>query len=207
MAKPYTAIEDYGIIGNLNTVALVSKQGSIDFMCFPQFDSPTIFAALLDSEKGGSFAIHPQLKEVTHKQLYLPETAILITRFFSEEGIAEITDFMPIVTDEQNFSIVRKVTTIRGVINYRMECCPRFDYGRAKHTATMEERKVVFSSDGTAIKMQSDYEMQIVDSDVQASFSLAEGKTACFVLEGMKHPSHKEVGLQDYIQESFRTTN
>lgn len=84
MTKPYEAIENYGIIGNLNTVALVSIKGSIDFMCFPQFDSPSLFAALLDVEKGGCFAIHPQLKEATHKQLYLPETAILITRFFSE---------------------------------------------------------------------------------------------------------------------------
>lgn len=207
MTKPYTAIEDYGIIGNLNTIALVSKGGSIDFMCFPQFDSPSLFAALLDSEKGGCFAIHPQLKEVTHKQLYLPETAILISRFFSEEGIAEITDFMPIVTDEQNFSIVRKVTTVRGEIDYKMKCCPRFDYGRAKHSTTMEEGQVVFHSDTFAVKLQSDCELSINDGDVNASFSLAEGETACFILEGMRHPTHQEEKLQDHIQESFRTTH
>jgi GH15 family glucan-1,4-alpha-glucosidase len=207
MTKPFTAIEDYGIIGNLNTVALVSKSGSIDFMCFPQFDSPSLFAALLDNEKGGCFAIHPQLREVTHKQLYLPETAILITRFFSDEGIAEITDFMPIVTDKQNFSIVRKVSTIRGNIAYRMECCPRFDYSRAKHTATMEEEQVLFRSDTIAIKLQSDCELNIHGGDVHASFSLAEGETACFMLEGMRHASVKEEKLQDHIQESFRTTH
>lgn len=207
MIKPYTAIEDYGIIGNLNTVALVSKKGSIDFMCFPQFDSPSIFAALLDREKGGCFAIHPQLAEATHKQLYLPETAILITRFFSEEGIAEITDFMPIVADAQNLSIVRKVTTIRGTIQYAMQCCPRFDYGRAKHDARKEGNTVLFATDNMTLKLQSDFNLHLTGADVTASFALQEGETACFILEGSRQPSSAEEHLQEYILDSFKQTN
>src|SRR5688572_11516497 len=89
--RTYQPIENYGIIGNLKTVALVSLTGSIDFMCFPQFDSPTIFASLLDSKKGGYFSVEPELENYNSKQLYIPGTAILLTRYFSDSGIAELT--------------------------------------------------------------------------------------------------------------------
>ncbi|HET7896723.1 MAG TPA: trehalase-like domain-containing protein, partial [Flavisolibacter sp.] len=83
----YLPIGDYGIIGNLHTTALVSLKGSIDYLCLPRFDSPTVFARLLDAEKGGFFSITPQMTDVVTKQLYLPDTNILVTRFFSDEGI------------------------------------------------------------------------------------------------------------------------
>jgi GH15 family glucan-1,4-alpha-glucosidase len=92
----YQPIENYGIIGDLNTIALVGLTGSIDYMCFPNFDSPSIFAALLDSEKGGEFSITPVFTEMKTKQLYLPDTNVLLTRFLSAEGVGEITDFMPV---------------------------------------------------------------------------------------------------------------
>src|SRR3954453_7394715 len=92
----YQAIENYGVIGDLNTVALVGINGSIDFMCFPNFDSPTIFNALLDEHKGGKFTLEPQYSEMKNKQLYLPDTNVLLTRFLSPEGVCEITDFMPV---------------------------------------------------------------------------------------------------------------
>ena len=87
-------IEDYGLVGNMRSIALVGTHGSIDFFCYPRFDSPTVFAALLDPEKGGYFCIQPELDGESSKQLYLPDTNILVTRFLSEHGIAEITDFM-----------------------------------------------------------------------------------------------------------------
>src|ERR687890_2032228 len=93
---PYQPIENYGIIGDLNTVALVGLNGSIDYMCFPNFDSPTVFAALLDKDKGGSFEIYPVFNELKTKQLYLPDTNVLLTRFLSPEGLGEVTDFMPV---------------------------------------------------------------------------------------------------------------
>jgi len=92
----YQPIENYGVIGDLNTIALVGLNGSIDFMCFPNFDSPTIFAALLDDRRGGRFEISPEFTEMKTKQLYLPDTNILLTRFLSSEGVGEITDFMPV---------------------------------------------------------------------------------------------------------------
>ncbi len=92
----YQPIENYGIIGDLNTIALVGLNGSIDFMCFPDFDSPSIFAALLDADNGGRFEIRPEFSEMKTKQLYLPDTNVLLTRFLSTDGVGEITDFMPV---------------------------------------------------------------------------------------------------------------
>lgn len=105
-SKKYSPIEDYGLIGNLSTTALVSKQGSIDFLPYKRFDSPTIFGALLDKEKGGSFSIGVKGGEVNYKQLYLPDTAILLTRFLTTDGIAELTDFMPLEEEEVQFVLV-----------------------------------------------------------------------------------------------------
>ncbi len=97
----YEPIENYGIIGNLHTVALVSINGSLDFLSFPRFDSPTIFCKLLDAGKGGYFSICPQMKDMVSKQLYLPDTNVLMTRFFADAGIAEVIDFMPITDGEK----------------------------------------------------------------------------------------------------------
>jgi len=96
MEREYLPLENYGVIGNLNTVALISNHGSIDYLCLPRFDSPTTFGALLDKEKGGYFCIQPELDDLSFKQLYLTDTAILVTRFFADEGIAELTDFMAV---------------------------------------------------------------------------------------------------------------
>src|SRR5919202_6923969 len=112
----YQPIENYAIIGDLHTVALVSLNGSIDFMCFPQFDSPTIFCKILDVDKGGSFSITPSMKGILCKQLYLPDTNVLVTRFLAEEGIAEIIDYMPIDKTDLTQAVIRRVSAVRGKI-------------------------------------------------------------------------------------------
>jgi len=106
----FQPIENYGVIGNMRSIALVGMDGSIDFLCYPEFDSPTVFAALLDDKKGGRFQIEPQLANARVRHLYLPETNILLTRFLAEEGVAELTDYMPIEKDgELPNEIVRTV--------------------------------------------------------------------------------------------------
>jgi GH15 family glucan-1,4-alpha-glucosidase len=95
----FAPIENYGVIGDLHTVALVGLDGSIDFMCFPRFDSPTVFAALLDPEKGGRFKLAPTLEGTRRKQLYLPDSNILLTRFLAQDGVAEVPDFMSLPLD------------------------------------------------------------------------------------------------------------
>lgn len=92
----YEPIQDYGIIGDLRTAALVSRKGSIDWLCMPRFDSPSIFAALLDDDKGGRFRISTEADGVTDKQFYWPDTNVLITRHLTPDGVGEITDFMPV---------------------------------------------------------------------------------------------------------------
>src|SRR5215475_2260374 len=106
----FEPIENYGVIGNMQSTALVGMNGSIDFLCYPDFDSPSVFGALLDDKKGGCFEIRPQLSNMRVRQLYLPDTNILLTRFLAEEGVAEIADFMPIEENgEQPNEIVRRV--------------------------------------------------------------------------------------------------
>src|ERR1051326_4575754 len=110
----YKPIENYAVVGDLHTVALVGMDGSIDFMCFPNFDSPTIFAALLDYKRGGSFRLAPQLPTARRKQIYMPDSNILVTRFLAEEGMTEVSDFMSITGSGGGHELVRRAKCIRG---------------------------------------------------------------------------------------------
>src|SRR3989442_8293153 len=142
----FEPIENYGVIGNMRSIALVGVNGSIDFLCYPNFDSPTVFAALLDDERGGCFQIQPQLRERRIRQMYLPDTNILLTRFLADEGVAEVTDYMPIGTDaEQPNEIIRTLSVIRGEIDFKMRCQPRFNYGMCEQAVNIEERNAIFS--------------------------------------------------------------
>src|SRR6202171_1088100 len=115
----FEPIENYGVIGNMRSIALVGVNGSMHFLCYPNFDSPTVFAALRDDERGGCFQIQPQLRERRVRQMYLPDTNILLTRFLAEEGVAELTDYMPIETDgEQPKEIIRTLTVIGGGVDF-----------------------------------------------------------------------------------------
>ncbi len=127
----YLPIAEHGIIGNLHTTALVSVTGSIDFLCLPRFDSPTVFGRLLDADVGGFFSLTCLAEGTQNKQLYLPGTNILITRFLSEQGIAELTDFMPIVAAERDFAIFRRLKGVYGHHRVRINVHPRFGYGKA----------------------------------------------------------------------------
>src|SRR5262245_29639340 len=146
MGSGYQPIEHYGVIGGLHTVALVGKDGSIDFLCLPSLDSPSVFAALLDAERGGRFQIAPQLDDETRKQLYLPDTNVLLTRFLADGGVAEVSDFMPVEDAGVAHNLVRRAKTVRGTVRFRMRCDPRFDYGRATHTVEQRgDREVLFA--------------------------------------------------------------
>ncbi|HEU0212444.1 MAG TPA: trehalase-like domain-containing protein, partial [Jiangellaceae bacterium] len=132
----YPSIADHGMIGDLQSVALVTTDGTIDWFCCPRFDSPSVFASLLDDRRGGRFALAPVAPARSTKQMYMPDTAILVTRFLSESGIAEVVDFMPVdrprvVSDRRR--IVRVVRGIRGEAEFEARVEPRFDYGRQPH--------------------------------------------------------------------------
>jgi GH15 family glucan-1,4-alpha-glucosidase len=114
----YLPIEDYGVIGDLHTVALVGKNGSIDWCCVPSFDAPSVFGALLDARRGGFFRIAPRDSAAANqKQYYLPQTNILVTRFLTADGVGEVTDFMPIEPSTSRTDwhrIMRRVRAVRG---------------------------------------------------------------------------------------------
>ncbi len=125
MQAAYQPIEHYGIIGNMRTAALVGMNGSIDWLCLPHFDSPSVFAAILDDRKGGRFQIAPAGENFRNKQFYWPDTNILVTRFLHTDGIGEIEDYMPLgaVTGSED-QLVRRVRVVRGKVPFRLECTP-----------------------------------------------------------------------------------
>lgn len=173
--KSYSPIEDYGLIGNLNTTALVSKQGSIDFLPFTRFDSPTVFGALLDKNNGGHFSIQVNDGEVNHKQLYLPDTAILLTRYLSDKGIAELTDYMPVAADGRQMVMVRKLKIIKGKHTFRIELKPRFNYGKSGFVAEKNKNSLVIRSDENkkpAFQILSDIDFQPDDNRLFAEINL-----------------------------------
>lgn len=208
--REYQPIENYGVIGDLNTVALVGLDGSIDFMCFPDFDSPSIFAAMLDVKKGGHFLIQAAHGKVKYKQMYLPDTNILLTRHLSFEGVGEITDFMPVAEISSGNSLIRRVHNVRGHTAYCMECCPRFNYARSEHKAVLKSKhEVIFYSQehgGLALRLTSTVPMELKEGDACAEFSLKEGETADFQLEKLDeaHPLRKDIS--QYIDSSLAET-
>jgi GH15 family glucan-1,4-alpha-glucosidase len=197
----FEPIENYGVIGNMRSIALVSVNGSIDFLCYPNFDSPTVFAALLDDEKGGRFQIEPELKNRRVRQLYFPDTNILLTRFLAEEGVAELTDYMPIRNHAaaQPNEIIRRLAVIRGTVDFKMRCQPRFNYARSGHTVNVEDRQAIFSPAGDAGPQLGLYSMVALreeSGDVTSEFRLRAGEKATFVFGGVRAPGHQpEMGF------------
>lgn len=195
-------IEQHGVIGNMRSAALVSTEGDIDFYCFPNFDSPSVFAALLDPKKGGSFRIEPHSGKWRTKQLYLPDTNILVTRFLSEDGLAEITDFMPVMDGaaKRPNRILRNLRVIKGEIKFRLRCAPRFDYARSGHTASIEEREAVFREDAPGTQLLTLYAtvpLRAEAGDAVADFTLACGEKATFTFGSAGEGDEREAGRVD----------
>ena len=187
---PYLPIENYGVIGDLHSVALVGMNGSIDFMCFPNFDSPSIFAALLDDRKGGRFELMPLEREARQKQLYLPDSNILLSRFLFEDGVAEISDFMPVDISRHAHDLVRRAKTIRGEIQYRMRCQPRFDYARVGHRVEKRDGEILFIPESDrlpALRLRSSVPVEIKEGAATAKFTLRADQDASFVQIGRAH--------------------
>ncbi len=193
----YPSISDHGLIGDLQTTALVCTDGTIDFFCCPRFDSPTVFASLLDAEKGGYFRIRPAADNYVTKQLYFPNTAMLMTRFMTPDGVGEVVDFMPVIegapTDRHR--LVRFLRVARGTMQFVAEVQPRFDYGRASHTVDLTDAGAVFrSSNGMELTLHSAGRrarddgagVERAGDGLRATFTMREGESGRgIVLESM----------------------
>lgn len=189
----YLPIEDHGIIGDLHTAALVGLDGTIDWFCAPRFDSPAVFAAILDDEKGGHFQLRPVAAETKSWQYYLPETNVLVTRFTTHAGVAEIVDFMPVQDSRSqrgHHMLIRRVTGIRGAIRMRLECQPRFNYGRDDHRAEFEGDRVMFHSPSQSLEYWSTLEPRIVNGGVAQEFDIVEGHVEYFSLDALAEGTH-----------------
>ena len=131
----YPNISDHGLIGDLQTAALVTTDGVVDWFCCPRFDSPSVFASLLDADHGGYFRVAPDRDDYVSKQLYFPDTAILITRFMTPDGVGEVHDFMPVAgeTATDRHRLVRQLKVVRGTMRFVIDVQPAFDYARRPH--------------------------------------------------------------------------
>ena len=198
----YAPIEDHGIIGDLHSAALVSSNGSIDWYCCPRFDSPSVFAALLDADQGGSFRIGPATQDLRTRQLYLPDTNVLITRFLSSSGVGEVIDFMPIgAVEEDRHRIVRIVQCVRGEMSFRLECDPRFDYGRCGHTLLCDDNGAVFTTEDLTLALDSPVPLETNGGAVRAVFTLLPGERRTFVLERVPDNGHSARPFPDEVSQ------
>lgn len=178
-------IADHGLIGDLRTCALVGADATIDWFCAGRFDSPSVLGALLDPDRGGAWRLAPVDGATTTTQFYLPDSAILVTRFLTEEGVAEVHDFMPVVRahdPEHRQRLTRRVVAVRGVIRIRMALEPRPDYGRCAPRVEEVEGGVLVTGGGVRLGLTSTVDLDTGDGSISADVELASGDEALFVL-------------------------
>jgi GH15 family glucan-1,4-alpha-glucosidase len=181
----YLPISEHGLIGDLHTAALVGTNGTIDWYCCPRFDAPSVFGSLLDADRGGSFELAADVPSRT-KQFYFPDTAILITRFYSEQGVGEVQDFMPIVDDPREarrHRLIRRVVCVRGTLPFRVRVAPRFGYALQPHTLRLHADRAVFESPDLTLTLTGSAPMEADGADVIAQVKLHEGESAVFALD------------------------
>ena len=178
-------ISDHGAIGNLRTLALVARDGTIDFLCWPNLDSPSIFAALLDAEKGGAFEISPQIPDARRLQLYIPESNVLTTRWLGRGQSAQITDLMPLPdAADGSLSLVRRIEVTSGEVTFSLRCWPRFDYARTTPKLTVGDGEVLFEAGGLTLRLAASLQFVEDGDGVAATFTLSAGDRMDVILDG-----------------------
>ncbi|GAC1462644.1 MAG: glycoside hydrolase family 15 protein [Ktedonobacteraceae bacterium] len=211
--QKYLPIEDYALIGNLHTVALVGKNGSIDWCCLPRFDAPSVFGALLDADKAGFFRISPtNMSSIRCQQLYLPETNILLTRFLSTDGVAEVTDFMPIKklgTPEHEHKLIRSVSIVHGSLSFTLVCRPAFNYARDSHYVDVSGEGATFQHQSFHLNLASPIALEPDGrGGVKATFTLHSGQTLHFLLESsQENRSAPQPLSEEAYQTAFHETS
>ncbi|WP_367123798.1 glycoside hydrolase family 15 protein [Streptomyces phytohabitans] len=186
--QPYLPVAEHGLIGDLRTAALVGTDGRVDWFCAPRFDSPSVFGALLDADRGGCWRIDATREVATHQQFYVPDTNILVTRVLTRDGMVELQDFMPVLRardPEHRQRLVRRVSCVRGRMRLRTRITPGFDYARAPHTAVAHGNAVEFRSGDARITVRGTVPLEVVGEPAAAcgEFELRQGEEALFVLE------------------------
>jgi len=205
---PYKNIDNYGVIGDLHTAALVGIDGSIDWCCLPRFDSPSMFGAILDDKKGGAFRIWSTAEGRT-KQMYLPDTNVLVTRFLSTDGVGEVADFMPWHDSSHGAqAIVRIVRCVRGSVPFCLECAPAFDYARQLHELRIDKTGACFTAREATLVLRGTVPFERGDNnEARADFVLHENETQSFVIELAGNGGHKTPpDIAAYAEQVFQET-
>jgi GH15 family glucan-1,4-alpha-glucosidase len=205
----YLPIAEHGLIGNLHTVALVGTNGTIDWYCPGRFDAPSVFASILDDERGGFYALAPNCDDYTTKQLYFPDTNVLITRFFTTDGVAEVQDFMPVSPpgERHRQRLVRRLVAVRGSMPFRIDVQPRFDYGRAEHEVEIREGGLaVFRSRDLTLLLSADGRLERRDRGARCDLVLDAGEVCTFVLEPLEPGDQPQREPDEVIQRLFDQT-
>ncbi|MCW5978388.1 MAG: glycoside hydrolase family 15 protein [Bryobacteraceae bacterium] len=205
----YRPIQDYGIVGDMQTAALVGLNGAIDWFCFPFFDSPSVFAAILDQRRGGSFIIHPVNGDgVTHKQFYMPDSNVLVTRFLSAAGVGELTDFMPVVPlDAPHQRCLVRILKAHGTMTFRVRCRPAFNFARDPHNVELLPDGACFRSPGLSLRLSTHVSLRQEDDGITGEFTLHPQETATFVLRAANESEGCAASLSDaQVEELFERT-
>ena len=202
----YQPIENYGVVGDMHSAALVGMDGSIDWFCFPHFDSPSVFAAILDDKKGGRFKIAPAAGETSRTQLYWPDTNVLITRFFTPDGVGEVIDYMPAYASPNGHGLhqlIRRVNVVRGTMTFRMECSPAFDYARQEHKTEITPQGACFRSSQLNLGLAASVPLKQQDNGAVAEFNLMENQVALFVLREIEPGADRDLSISEAEEENL----
>lgn len=206
MVEAHRPIADHGIVGDLHTVALVARDGTLDYLCWPNLDSPTVFADLLDPGSGGHFSIAPDIDGAHRVQLYVPDTNILLTRWMGEAASAEIVDLLPFTETVPGGvpprGLIRQVTATRGDVTFAMKCMPRFDYARTTPTLQDVDGSIRFVSDDLCLRLFASVPMTADVGEANASVRLSAGETAWFVLCDDDHVRPDDEAIAATIDET-----
>jgi GH15 family glucan-1,4-alpha-glucosidase len=201
----YPPIAEHGLIGDMHTAALVGTDGTIDWFCCPRFDAPSVFASILDADRGGCWRLAPEGGNWKSKQLYLPDTAVLVTRFLGPAGVGEVVDFMPVPRDGR-CRLVRMVSCVRGELVFCTEVRPRFDYGRRAHDVVLSDRGAVFTAGSAGLSLTGTVPLRRDGPDVVARFPLRAGENVTFLLDEVGAAGPIEPGAVQHAQALFEQT-
>jgi GH15 family glucan-1,4-alpha-glucosidase len=205
--QDYLPIEEHAVIGDLRTIALVGTDGTIDWFCPDRFDGSSVFGAILDKERGGRYRIAPATEGWKSRQLYFPDTSVLITRFLGEPGVAEVIDFMPVAQPGAGESrLVRTVLGVRGQVPMRVEVEPAFDYGRRGHKADRAEHGLLFRSQRQSLALSSHVPLEVRNGGAYGEFTLGPDERSTFVLDATHGDEPPRSYSEEEMRESFKDT-
>jgi GH15 family glucan-1,4-alpha-glucosidase len=198
-------IAEHGAVGNMRTIALVAKDGAIDYLCWPYFDSPTVFAALLDPEKGGAFEVAPQIEDARRLQMYIPESNVLVTRWLGTHESAEILDLMPLPkSDKEPSSLIRRVSVSRGEVTFKLKCWPRFDYARRTPKVITRHGHALFHCGDFTLRLSGPVKFSGRKGQVTAEFTLKGGEVCDFILDGDKVAPPRDEAIDGIIRQTTK---